>query len=110
MAEPALLRVALGLAFVLAAILACAWLARRAGLVHRGAGRLLRQVAQLPLGARASVVVVQVEQTWLVLGVTAGQVTLLHTLPADEPPPEGVPVAPAASFAAHLGQMLKRRG
>lgn len=110
MTEAALLRVALGLVFVIAAILLCAWLAKRAGLLHRSGGRLLTQVSHLPLGPRASVAVVQIEQTWLVLGVTAGQISLLHTLPASEPPPEGAPVMPASAFAGQLANMLKRRG
>jgi len=110
MTEAALLRVALGLVFVVMAILLCAWLARRAGLLQRGGAGLLAQVGHMPLGPRASVVVVQIEQTWLVLGVTAGQVTLLHTLPASAPPPTGAAVMPASAFAGQLAGLLKRRG
>jgi len=109
MNEAALLRVALGLALVVAAILLCAWLARRAGLLQRSGGKLLRQVAYLPLGPRASVVVVQVEQTWLVLGVTGGQINLLHSLPASEPPPEGAPALPASAFGGQLAALIRRR-
>jgi len=86
MTEPALLRMALGLVFVIALILACTWLARRTGLLQRPHHRLLRQVDQLVLGPRSSVAVVAVNDTWLVLGLTAGQITLLHTLPAGTLP------------------------
>jgi len=107
MTEPALLRVIIGLVLVVAAILAAAWLAKRAGLVQRGGGNVLRQVASMPVGPRQSVVVVEIEDTWLVVGVGPNQLNTLHTLPAGQLP-EGSPL-PAAAFAAKLGQALKRR-
>ncbi len=107
MTESALTRVIVGLVLVVAAILAAAWLARRAGLTQRGGGNLLRQVASLPVGPRQSSVVVEIEDTWLVVGVGPNQLNTLHTLPAGQLP-EGSPL-PAAAFAAKLGQALKRR-
>jgi len=81
---PTLLRMATGLVVVVTLILACAWLARRAGWLARPGARLLRQVDQLSLGPRGSVAVVAVNDTWLVLGVTTGQITVLHHLPAPD--------------------------
>jgi len=80
---PVLLRLATGLAVVIALILGCAWLARRSRwLAARSGARLLRQVDQLSLGTRGSITVVAVQDTWLVLGVTATHITTLHSLPA----------------------------
>ncbi|WP_447919409.1 flagellar biosynthetic protein FliO [Achromobacter aegrifaciens] len=107
MTDSALLRVIVGLVLVVAAILVSAWLARRAGLTQRGGGNLLRQVASLPLGPRQSIVVVEVENTWLVVGVSPNQLNTLHTLPAGQLPEAST--LPAAAFAAKLGQALKRR-
>ena len=107
MNDSALLRVIIGLVLVLAAILAAAWLARRAGLTQRGSGNLLKQVASLPIGARQSIGVVEIENTWVVVGVSPGQLNTLHTLPAGELP-QAAPL-PTAAFAAKLGQALKRR-
>ena len=107
MTESSLLRVIIGLVLVVAAILVSAWLAKRAGLTQRGGGNLLKQVASLPVGARQSIVVVEVDNTWLVVGVSPNQISPLHTLPAGQLP-EGSPL-PAAAFAAKLGQALKRR-
>ena len=95
MTESALLRVIIGLVLVVAAILASAWLARRAGLVQRGGGNLLKQVAALPLGARQSVVVIEVDKTWLVVGVSPNQLTTLHTMPASCP--KALPCPPRPS-------------
>jgi len=117
MTEAAVLRVALGLGLVIAAILATAWLARRSGLLQRQGGGVLRLVGSLSLGPRQSIAVVQVRDTWLVVGVTPNTLTSLHTLPAGTPgePAGGEPGTggePPAGFAAtlarRLGSSLKR--
>ena len=51
--------------------------------------------------------VIEVDKTWLVVGVSPNQLTTLHTMPAGELP-EGASL-PASAFAAKLGQALKRR-
>lgn len=103
MTEPALLRMALGLVFVIVLILGCAWLARRAGLLQRAGGKLLKQVDHLSLGPRGGIAVVEIQNTWLVLGITAGQITVLHTLPAGTmPPAEG-------AFPDQLSRILGAR-
>jgi len=106
MAESGVLRVVLGLLLVLAAILLSAWLARRAGLAGRTQGGPLRQVASLTLGPRQSVALLQVEDTWLVIGVTPNQISTLHTLPAGALPPAANALG---AFAGKLAQALKRR-
>ncbi|MGZ9893583.1 flagellar biosynthetic protein FliO [Bordetella bronchiseptica] len=106
MTESAVLRVVVGLALVIAAILVSAWLARRSGLIQRHGGALLRQVGGMSLGPRQRVVVLEIEDTWLVLGVTPNQLTALHTLPAGQLP-DPSPAA-AGTFAAKLGQALQR--
>ncbi len=50
-----------------------------------GGTRGLKVSASQSLGPRERVVVVNVEDARLVLGVTASQVTLLHTLPPAPP-------------------------
>jgi flagellar protein FliO/FliZ len=55
------------------------------------------------------VVVVEIGDTWLVLGVAPGQVTALHQLPKIESDiNEGFPASPR--FAEWLGVVMKRRG
>ncbi|SDC62085.1 flagellar protein FliO/FliZ [Cupriavidus sp. YR651] len=74
----------LGLFAVIALILGLAWVARRVGLVRHGAGGAsMKVVGSLMLGARQKVVMVEVGDTWLVLGVSAGEIRPLHTLPAQ---------------------------
>jgi len=51
-----------------------------------------------------------VEGTWLVLGVTAQQITPLHTLPAPVDLDPGLPSALAGDFRQRLRQVLSRAG
>jgi flagellar protein FliO/FliZ len=108
MTEDAVLRIAVGLALVVAAILASGWLARRSGLLQRSHSNLLRRVGGITLGQRQSIVVVEIKNNWLVVGVTANQLTLLHTMPADDMP-QDPELASNATFMAKFGQALKRR-
>lgn len=84
MGEVAILRVIGALALVLLLVLLCGWLAKRSGLSGAaGKASLLRISSRMSLGARSSIVIVDVPQARLVLGVTPNSINLLHTLPAD---------------------------
>lgn len=62
---------------VLAAIGVAAFLVKRLAPGGSPHMRLMRVVSQLPLGAREKVTIVELDDQWLVLGVTAQQITLL---------------------------------
>lgn len=85
-AATSLLSVLLSLVLILGGFVAVAWLARRylPGMRAQGA---VRVVGSTPVGARERVVVVEIDNTWLLLGVGGGNVRLLHTQPrpADNP-------------------------
>lgn len=70
---------ALSLALILGGFVAVAWLVRRwlPGVGGQGA---IRVVGSAAVGSRERVVVVEVADTWLVVGVGGGQVRALHTL------------------------------
>ena len=90
-------------AIVIALIFGLAWIARR---FTGGAasGGLIRVRSAAAVGARERVVIVEVGEQWLVLGVASGQVSLLATLPRSE-----LPDAPAGSrFSAHLAHARER--
>lgn len=69
----------LSLLMVLALIIVSAFLLKRFNLVQQGSSGL-RVVTSLSLGAKERVVVVQVGEKQLLLGVTSQQVTLLDSL------------------------------
>ena len=75
-----MLTVLLSLGLILGGFVAVAWLARRY-LPGMGAQGAVKVVGTTAVGARERVVVVEVDNTWLLLGVGGGNVRLLHTLP-----------------------------
>jgi flagellar protein FliO/FliZ len=106
-AGSSLLQVFLGLVVVLLMIGGVAWLARRFGSFHSGASGSLRILGGLSMGPRERVVLLQVGEKQLLLGVAPGRVSTLHVL--DKP----VPVAPATNmqgenFATRLAAVLKQ--
>ncbi|WP_233234704.1 flagellar biosynthetic protein FliO [Bordetella sp. LUAb4] len=107
MTSPDVLRLFLGLVLVVGVILSFGWLARRGGLAGRARGHM-RVVESLGLGPRHRMVLVQIDDTWLVVGVSAGQMNVLHTLPAGAALPD-LPVAPVSAFAGKLGEAWRRR-
>ena len=77
------LTVLLSLGLILGGFVAVAWFARRylPGMGTQGAVKVVGTTA---VGTRERVVVVEVDNTWLLLGVGGGNVRLLHTLPKPE--------------------------
>jgi flagellar protein FliO/FliZ len=93
------------LLFVLALILALAWLAKRMPGVAGASNPALRIVGSLSLGPRERVVVVDVGGTQLLLGVGAGGTRALHTLAAPLPVAERTQATPFAQLLAqHFGK------
>ena len=105
-----LLQVSGALFGIIAFILIVAWLAKRFGLAGKTAhARGLKVSASTSLGPRERVVIVEVEDARLVLGVTASQITVLHKLPpASETVPENA--ESPADFQSVMKSLLKRSG
>lgn len=106
-------KTALVLVAMVGLILLCGWLLKRFGPGQVAAGQTLKLVASRAVGAKERVVVLELEDTWLVLGVGGGQVTKLHERPAPERPPQteatpaSPPINPEDSFARRFTQALK---
>jgi len=75
-------RTSVGLVVVIALILGCAYLLRRFNGVAGTAGSHLKVIASKGLGQRERIVLVEIDDKWLVLGVTAQSINTLHTLDA----------------------------
>jgi flagellar biosynthetic protein FliO len=83
-----MLQFALGLGTVLALIVAAGWLMKKSAFGKSAPG-IIKVVAGAAVGQRERVVVVEVDNVRMVLGVAPGRVTALHTIllasaPADE--------------------------
>lgn len=108
----AMLELALALAFVLAVIVAIAWVTRRMRSAY-GASGPVRVIAEVSLGQKERAVLVQVDGRRLLLGVASGSVSLLHAAEAvegaDATPTAGAATGVAApNFAALLRRSLGR--
>jgi flagellar protein FliO/FliZ len=73
-----------GLLLVLAIIIGGAWLFKRYGQLPMGGKGIVRVVGGASVGPRERVVVVEVENQRLLLGVAPGQVRTLHILQGPE--------------------------
>jgi flagellar protein FliO/FliZ len=73
-----------GLLLVLAIIVGGAWLFKRYGQMPMGGKGMVRVIGGASVGTRERVVVVEVENQRLLLGVAPGQVRTLHILQGSE--------------------------
>ncbi|HET8790929.1 MAG TPA: flagellar biosynthetic protein FliO [Modicisalibacter sp.] len=102
-------KTALALAIVIGVILLCSALLKRIGPGRGHQGQHLKVVASTAVGQRERVVIVEVKDTWLVLGVGGGHVNPLHQMPA---PPADSATSQAAldnggGFAARFATALR---
>jgi flagellar protein FliO/FliZ len=106
-AAGSLLQVFIGLVAVLLLIAAMAWMAKRLGVARGGSSALLNVIASASVGTRERVVVLEIGESWMVVGVAPGSVNALATLPkGDIPAAASMPLPP---FAARLQQMIAKR-
>lgn len=106
-----IVQVIFSLLLVLAAVVLVGWLLKRINLPQYGNGNVLKVVSGVAVGQRERIVLVEVNDTWLVVGVAPGQVRTLHTLPKGS-----LPLSQNASsgaldnkFQTWLKQMMEKR-
>ncbi|WP_039058471.1 flagellar biosynthetic protein FliO [Enterobacter sp. Bisph1] len=105
-----LLQVSGALMGMIAVILIIAWLAKRFGLGGKTASaRGLKVSASTTVGPRERVVIVDVEDARLVLGVTPTHINLLHKLP-PAPAENEVVNENNVDFQSVMKNLLKRSG
>jgi flagellar protein FliO/FliZ len=102
----AILQGLVGLFIVLGLLYGFLMLLRRLGPSTTGARGLVKVVGGVMLSPRERLVMVEIQDTWLLLGVASGQVNLVHAMPR----PKQVENSPAESverpFANRLAAML----
>jgi flagellar protein FliO/FliZ len=96
-----------GLVVVLAAVFVVAFVAKRMRSISGSGAHGIEVLSQSSLGNKEKAVIVRVDGERLLLGVAAGQVTLLKTLSAQaHVPPPAVTGNQIASFSALLRKSL----
>jgi flagellar protein FliO/FliZ len=103
------LQMVFGLLLVLGLLLGTLWLLKRISQPRGSAAGLLRVIAGISVGARERVVILELGNSWLVLGVAPGHISTLAEIPRQEVPtsPE---IPTGRDFPAWLKQMVERRG
>lgn len=103
-----LVRLTFGLLAVLAAIIVAAWLMKRVGRFQSGVGGAMKVIGGLSMSARERVVLIQVGETQLLLGVAPGRVQTLHVL--QERIASQSPDVESGRFAEKLRAALAKGG
>jgi flagellar protein FliO/FliZ len=98
-----------GLIIVLMLLLGALWLLKRISEPRGPVGGLMRVVAGVAVGPRERVVILELGNSWLVLGVAPGQVTTLAEIPRQEVP-TSARLPANKDFPAWLKQVIDRRG
>lgn len=97
-------QVFLALGLVILAILGAGWLLRRFGPAQLTQGGAMRVLGGVMVGPRERLVLVEVGDTWLIVGVAQGNVSAVHSLPR---PANADTIGAAASGQTHFGDWLK---
>lgn len=99
-----------GLVLVLIVILGLAWILKRFSLVPGTANGTMKLVAATGIGQRERVVIVEINGTWLVLGVAPGRVNMLHSMekPATNSQQHDAPEPESADFATQFNDSIRK--
>jgi flagellar protein FliO/FliZ len=99
-----LTQLVLGLLLVVGLIFVLAWLMRRVQGVGPGNGQVIELIGSRALGARDRLVLVQVGEEQILLGITPGRITPLHVLKTPVSVDASKPATP--EFAQRLMELL----
>lgn len=105
------MQIIFSLILVLAAVALVAWIMKRINLPQHGAASLLKVISGVAVGQRERIVLVEINDTWLIVGVAPGQVSTLHTMAKGQ-----LPLTTGSSsgnadgkFQVWLKQMVEKR-
>ncbi|HTH44904.1 MAG TPA: flagellar biosynthetic protein FliO [Oxalicibacterium sp.] len=106
-----LLQVLFGLVIVLGLMALCAWMLRRFSAAKSSGGAGIRIVGGVSVGTRERVMVIEVAEQWIVVGVAPGRISALSTMPKQETttPPSGDTTPLPRNFSNWLAQSLEKR-
>jgi len=108
-------KTAAALGLILAILFLAAAALRRWGPYQRRRGGQLKVIDSTMVGPKERISIVQVKDTWLVLGIGNGRVDMLHSMPADPDAATGAPDTQSPplfeagdSFGTRFAKALKR--
>jgi flagellar protein FliO/FliZ len=104
-----LLQVLMGLVVVLGLLAGTAWIIRRLGLAQPSSVSAVKVIGGTSVGTRERIVLVEVADQWIVVGIAPGCINALSTMPRQEgfSATEATPVT--KNFSAWLKQTIEKR-
>jgi len=105
--SPYLLKLTAGLILIVALILLLAWLVKKFNLNQQSHSGLIKIIAALSIGTRDRIVLLQIGDEQILVGLTPGRIEKLHTLaqPLEAPGEQVV----AGSFASKINRLMGDR-
>ncbi|MFS0754518.1 flagellar biosynthetic protein FliO [Noviherbaspirillum sp. 1P10PC] len=104
-----LLQVIFGLIVVLGLLAGALWVLKRVGGGRLAGGSVVKIVGGVSVGNRERVMVVEVADQWIVIGVAPGQVSKLADMPRQEQQQGAAALPGAPNFSAWLKQTIEKR-
>lgn len=105
-----MLQMVSSLILVLIVIGGLAWVLKRFGISSTASSGAIKVIATAGVGQRERVVLIEIENTRLVLGVAPGRVNVLHCLDksSEKLTDQTLPKLTANGFSEQLGQSIKK--
>jgi flagellar protein FliO/FliZ len=105
--SPYLLKLTGGLILIVALILLLAWLVKKFNLNQQSHSGLIKIIAGLSIGTRDRIVLLQIGEEQILVGLTPGRIEKLHTLaqPLEAPGEQVV----SGSFASKINRLMGDR-
>jgi flagellar protein FliO/FliZ len=97
----------IGLLIVLAVIVGLAWLTRQLRGRAPGSSQQIKVIAQLAVGAKERISLVELADTWILVGITQTQLNALHVMPKAASTPD-TNTSPNQPFAALFDTIRSR--
>lgn len=105
-----LFQILLGLIAVLGLMAGAAWLLKRFGNPQMASGAAVKIIGGIAVGNRERIMVIEVADQWIVVGVAPGRVTTLSTMPKQDIPLHTATDSTTPSpFAGWLQQFMDKR-
>ncbi len=103
-----LMQVTLGLLVVLALMAAAAWVLRRFNTAKSNNPAQIKIIGGVSVGNRERVMVIEIADQWIVVGVAPGRVNALATM-AKQETTIVADAAPSKNFSSWLAQTIEKR-
>jgi len=104
-----LFQVLLVLFVVLGLMVAAAWALRKFNATGTTPGSAIKIIGGIAVGSRERIMVVEVADQWIVVGITATNISALSTMPKQESTLSSSELTTSGSFSSRLKQFIEKR-